>query len=550
METAFKMALSMLPLHAEENGRREVIPERDLVDALVGKSISRNTATALIHTLRRQFEALALLDPEKLRKGKWAFVSFPASLLGRSWLTTLATPDQTLFQPGYWGSDAPDRDKEEQRALLHRIETARVQFNPHAQPVRIVHVAWGLIRIGNKFLMHHREDKARPGEKSYGLPGGRFNLSDLPPEVQSREDILKETFRLDSAIVQQYIKKTLERELEEETDLSPTTHYTCETFGEPLPPYMEVNGAGNKHAYSAYRFYLYRIKLTHAGETHLFSRTSRTPDRLKWFTADDILAPQRTNGDSAYVAALHQAWGKDMRKRLLEAPESGTSPAFTGESMMLDLPEASDAAFQLGKRGKEKAVYPSQTLEEEEWKLLMLLGWHVRDFQITLAADSSIRLLENGWVEMPGIIQLAHSLHQKTQPVLPDLVEIRENRFVCLRISPDILFFSTRLFRYAIRGNDKNGGKFQLGRVDLTVPWGKLNGDSYERSINANTVAALRELERGDDPQESGDWERSLREQFGENTRMIGLRILWSTKNKMSCLVEGLEKMTATPREP
>jgi ADP-ribose pyrophosphatase YjhB (NUDIX family) len=544
-DAALKIALSMLPLHAEEGGRREVLSESELMKVLIEQDTPEETSKALIWTLRRQFEALALLDPMELRDGKWAFVSFPASLLGRSWLTTLATPGQVLLSAGYWGQDAPEGDKEEQRTLLHRIETGRVRLNPQAHPIRVVHVAWAWIRIGDKFLMHRREDKARPGEKSFGLPGGRFNLDDLPFTIQSRTDILKEIYSLDSGIVAEYIKATLERELKEETDLTPGTHYTYENFGKPLPPYMGVNGPGNRHAYSAYKFHLFHVKLTHAGETHLLAQISKKSSLLKWFTAAEIVAPQRTDGASAYVDALHQAWGKDLEKYLSILPDSSSSPlVFVGESMMLDLPGTLETSFQLGKSGKEKAVLPAKALEDAEWQLLMLLGWHARGLQIQMDAEAEVRLLGNGWIEAPGIIPLAHSLHKKIQPVVRDLVEIREDRFISLRISPDILFFSAGLFRYQILGSNKAGGKLQLKRLDLITPWGNLNGDIYERDINGNTVATLRELEKGDEP--IGDWERTLREQFGEGVRGIGLRRLWSTKGNVPCLVEGLRRVSET----
>jgi len=282
--TALETILTLLPIHAEEGGRHDDIAETTLVNALVEAKVPKDTAITLIYMLRRQFEALALLDPVQLHQGCWAFVSFPAFLLACAWMTTLATPGQALLPPDYWDPEAPDANKEEQRALLHRIETARTRHNADAQPIRFVHVAWAWIRIGDQFLLHRREDKQRSGEKSYGLPGGRFNLHDLPSEIRAQPDILRKIFTLDSEIIHQHIDKTLERELKEETDLERGTHYTFKVFGKPLAPYMEVNGAGNKHAYTAYQFYLYHIALTNKGETHLLAQMSNKPDRLQWFS--------------------------------------------------------------------------------------------------------------------------------------------------------------------------------------------------------------------------------------------------------------------------
>jgi 8-oxo-dGTP pyrophosphatase MutT (NUDIX family) len=547
-EVAFQAALSVLPLHAEEGGRREVISESELVQALVDQNIPRDTSTALIFVLRRQFESLALLDLVELNMDNWTFVSFPASLLGRAWLTTLATPGHALLGADYWeqGDACPQNIKEEQRSLLHRIETGRVRLNSHPQTIRTVHVAWGLIRWGDKFLLHHREDKARMGEKNYGLPGGRFKLSDLPSTVQSRADILKEVYNPASEVVAQHISTTLLREVEEETGLLLDKHYTFEFFGQPLPPYEEVNGAGNRHAYSVYKFHLFQIKLTPAGETHLLSRIAEDTFKLTWFSAAEIAAPQRADGAAAYVDALRQAWGKDLEKCFSTVPASTASPLlFTGEARMLDLPGSAGTPFQLGKPGKEKSVRFVKPLDETEWHLLMLLGWHACGFHIETKSDAAVRLLGNGWIDgqnAPRFIQLARSLLEKIPSDLSGLVEIREDRFISLRISPDVLFLPVSIFQYKVLGSNKDGGVFLLTRIDIFTRWADLKGDRFERDINGNTVATLRELEKGDEPQ--GDWERSLRDQFGSGVRGVGLRRLWSTKGNLTSLAEGLLRIS------
>lgn len=543
-ESLLGIANSLLPLHAEEGRRRDSIPEKMLIDALIAEGAQEETATTLVYVLRRQFEAMALLDPMDLQGGNWAFVSFPASLLGRSWIATLSTPRQALLPLDYWeqGDTRPSDIKEEQRSLLRRIETGRVKFNSKAQPIRVVHVAWALIRLGEKFLLHHREDKDRPGEKSYVLPGGRFNLSDLPVEIQARQDILKEISSTDSKIAAQHINATLERELEEEAGLQLGMHYTYEPFGMPIPLYKAVNGAGNRYAYTAYKFNLYKIKLTQTGETHLLACVSRSSN-LTWFSAAEIVAPQRSDGASAYVDALHYAWGDSMERYLSETPDSCfTPPVFAGESKMLDLPASPTVKFQIGKSGKEKPASPTTSLIAEEWQLLMLLGWHARGFQIKELADSNVRLLGNGWVEAPTIITIAQGLYGKLNPVLPGLLEIRENRYISLRISPDILFFTPDGFLYQILGNTSAGGKVRIKRNDQATIWGWLEGDEYIKDISGRTVATLRELEKGDEPE--GDWGKNLREQLGEGLKAIGIRRIWSEKGNIPCLVDGLRKFS------
>lgn len=543
--TLLNAALSMLPLHAEEDRQRDSLPEAELVAALIAQcGAEQETVQSLVYTLQRQFEALSLLDPLELRRGRWAFVSFPASLLGRSWLMTLATPGQTLLPADYWeqGDARPPEVKEEQRSLLHRVETGRLKLNPQAKTIRTVHVAWALIRLGNNFLLHHREDKKRPGEKSYVLPGGRFNLSDLPVGIQEEHGILKEILNPDSEIAARHIARTLERELEEETKLLSGAHYNYKAFDDPLPVYRAVNGSGNRHAYTSYKFNLFQINLTQAGETYLLDNVSASSSALTWFSIADIVGLQRADGASAYVDALHHALGDKLEQWLLNVPDSSATPLpYSGESCMLDLPGYPDGNFYFGKPGKEKPLTPIYALEHEEWQLLMLLGWHTRAFPILEA--NGIRLLENGWIDAHNIISLAKSLQNKIQPTLPNLIEIRDDRYASLRIAPNILFFPVELFCYKITGSNKAGGEFGLERQELQTSWGRLQGGHFGKDTTGKTTTTLRELEKGDDP--DGDWERNLREQLGEGVKGIGLRRLWTNKRNSSCFVDGIQRMSA-----
>jgi hypothetical protein len=86
----------------------------------------------LLGWVRRLFEALCLLDRHQLAEGRWKFVSFPASLVGRSLLETLACPGQTLFDAHYWeqGSHRPESAFEEQRRILEELEKRRKRHHP------------------------------------------------------------------------------------------------------------------------------------------------------------------------------------------------------------------------------------------------------------------------------------------------------------------------------------------------------------------------------------------------------------------------------------
>ncbi len=541
------VVLSCLPLHAEEGTLRESLAEDDLVIALTKELLSRDAAQLLLAMLRRQLDALALLDRVELLQGRWAFVSFPASLLGRAIVETLAQPGQAILPLDYWeqGDHQPEKVKEEQRALLHRIESERLRQNPAARPVRVVHVAWAVIRLGNRFLLHHREDRDRPGEKTHVLPGGRFKTSDLLTDgVAMGSEVLRQLFDVDSPLADAHLDTALKRELDEELGLKHGEDYSFQRW-QRLPPYRQVAGAGNRHAYSDYGFQLYTLKLTPQGEVRLLDREAEST-ALTWFSADEIAAAQRADGASAYVNVLHVAWKTDFATQLLGVPDSGASGfAMTGESDMLDLPASPVNGLQIGKPGKER-ILPLD-LKEIEWHLLLLLGWHARGFGIHPEPD--LRLLGGGWVRVPEDVacSVGTELLSKLEKLHLPLVEIRDQHYMRLRIDPDILMIGAGLFGYRVDGSNEDGGFLTVERFGAATPWGELAGEVSRLPINGNTITILRELQRGDSPEglegvKAKSWERNLRDQLAK-LRSLGLRRLWSTKNNVSTLVDGLRQL-------
>ena len=215
METnPFSCLLEALPLHSEEDDLREEISEIELIKRLPGLD-----GSGVVRCVRRLFEACGLLDARLLNEGKWAFVSFPASLLGHSLLQTLAAPGQQLFPGNYWRSNLDD-DIEEQRHLLSELEKRREESHPtrSPSPVRYVYAAWGLIRLGDNFLLHLREDRPRPDGKNWTFPGGRFRPLDLSSDERVAAT-LRKLHRSDSGLAIGALERTLDRELREEIKL-------------------------------------------------------------------------------------------------------------------------------------------------------------------------------------------------------------------------------------------------------------------------------------------------------------------------------------------
>ena len=533
MNSLLENLIDLLPLHAEEGALRESICEADLVAHLTTRGASPETALVVVQLLRTQLCTLCLLDTIELARNHWAFVSFPASLMGRSLLEALAASN-SLLPIDYWeqGDHRPDSVKEEQRQWLHRVETARTDGNPDARPIRVVHVAWAIIRIGNQFLLSHREDRDRPGEKSHVLPGGRLSVHDVPGNDRSPV-ILRKLFSSDSPLAEQSIDNTLKRELMEELEgLRHGEHYEYERWRR-LPPFRMVAGAGNRHAYTEYVFTLYTLRLTPAGELHLLECAAKQ-DKLAWFTADEIAAGKRADGTTAFVDVLHQCWGERIAENLDAIPDACvTTYALADETRMIDLPAAHTLPLRVGKTGKERNIDLGLTVPE--CLLLQLLGWHALGFPVETKPGT--QCLGGGWVclEDEGKA-IARSILAKASPHDLPLIDIRE-RYMRLNIQPKFLHVGAEAFNYLIEEEDSGSGTLTLVRRAVDTPWARLPEIRKPQRVKVNTLKILWALDEGKDPEsfsdKAGDWSRNLTQQLKPLFDQVGLRKLWRTENKV-----------------
>ena len=160
-EHFFETVFSLLPIMAEEGTLQQATTLSEIDSQLSVKlGCSREEAAGRRLNWQRLLQAFCLLDERALDQGQWRFVSFPASLFARSLVSGLAIPEQTFFPHNYWeqGAHRPTEVVEEQRQLLHSLESRRLQFHPQTEqvlPIRVVHVAWGLLRLSTK---HHMSD--------------------------------------------------------------------------------------------------------------------------------------------------------------------------------------------------------------------------------------------------------------------------------------------------------------------------------------------------------------------------------------------------------
>lgn len=520
--------LDLLPLHAEEGRLRESVAESALVCDL-----RCSEAPVVVALLRRIFESLELLDGQELTRGHWAFVSFPAALLARSLVSTWAEPRQSLVESSYWESDGDNPTlAEEQRALLHLLETRRQRFHPthEAQPIRSVHVAWGLIRLGGKFLLHRREDRSRPHVKQFVLPGGRLRPSDIGPEPR-RASLLRDLYAEGSEVARQSMPRTLIRELDEELGLHVDADYKYQ-FWRRLRPYRAVEGSGNKHALTRYELALFHVRLTPRGENRLLERIATDPMRYPWFSLDDLANGCRPDGATAYIDALHADMGDSLVEQLAGVQDaSGTPYRFVDDTAAIDLPAAPGQAFRLGKTGKERDLLVS--LRDQDWELVLFLAWCARGLPLEPQANR-VRVLGGGWVQLLDDQDLAAArvLALDLDNAKLALLQFAE-RSVRLAVKPDLVYFSDELFCYAYHTSTaSDGGLIELELRSATTRFAYLEGQKTRFPVPRQIASIFEAIEADRDPssilmlQEAGDLPRQNRDAVTAKVRQLGLRRL------------------------
>lgn len=460
--------LDRLPMHAEEGRLRESLAEH----AIISQLGSPDSAT-IVAVMRRIFESFSLLDKHELSLGNWAFVSFPAFLMARSLMAAWAVPEQRFVAEGYWEDLA---FVEEQRILLHQLETGRKRFHPtrEAKPIRFVHVAWGIIRLGNEFLMHHREDKARPDAKQYVFPGGRLRPTDYSGESSATE-ILRDLASENSTIAVQSLDSTLIRELDEELGLHVEEDYTFSSWRR-IKPYCAVEGSGNKHALTHYEITLYVVQLTPLGESRLLRRVAADTNQYPWFSLDALAAGRRTDGAVAYIDALHADMGGNFRAQFASVPDAtGIRYLETGKQVVV-LPDTQERSLKFGLLGKEKDFHIP--LSDFDWELLLFLGWCARSFSVQTLNQRAL-VLGGGWIHLlqEADLHAAKQLSGKLQKANLPLLQFSEDVFR-LAVQPESIYFSDDFFSYTYEA----GGQIDLHLTGIATRFADL--DAQEKTFH------------------------------------------------------------------
>jgi len=462
MPTPFIQALiPHLPRYAEEEGDFYAVPRTALVDALCQTQLDHTAAETVVALVESLLDTLAVLDNNHLQKGEWCWVSFPAQLLALSVLTAWGDANSRFFAGNFWNTrDIADAQKEQQREVLHHLETRRYQHhaNRAAQPIRYIYVAWGIIKLDDKVLFYQREDTQKRHDKQagdYGLIGGRLNQRDV---LGDGRDFLGEVQSANSVVIKAALPETLKRELHEEAGLVFARHYQFKSW-RCIRPYQQVQGSAPNHALTHYYLEVFHIELTLEGYLFLQQQVARD-ERLVWFSLDEMIQGTTSDGKIPYINALLNDFDNGplaLKAELSVLPDSFTAgylfqPAKYGLSLLMD----TEKPILAGVLGKEKIL--DKVLTQAQMALLLSLAAHGRGFEFATITDN-ISLHPYGWLDVSqnrglqtGLIELAAVL--KGTDVI---IECHQDVLFRLSVHPAMVYFDDQLFTFVVKAADLNG---------------------------------------------------------------------------------------------
>ncbi len=356
LSTTLKKLISLFPRYAEEGKLSSSVKKSLLQAQLVESGLSRESAILLLAVVERILRSVVTLDCQALQQGEWRFVSFPAQLLGCSLLQVLADDEQFLLESHFWESAQHENHLQAQYSLLHWLESQRIEFHCRqlAPPIRFIYVAWALIRLGDYFLLHRREDtRIRDGKGEYVLIGGRMNAQDLDGFGVDQLLCLQNP---PPELLPKILENTLRREVKEETGLVFGEDYRVSHW-RTLETYCDVAGAKANHAYTEYHLQIFSLSLTQQGAFRLWQEEQAHPEFFKRFSLDELVLGRTTDGKTAFLDALYADFSGD-RGRLREALGSLTESFFSEYRFDDDftLPLMVDHAIEKGVTAREKSL--------------------------------------------------------------------------------------------------------------------------------------------------------------------------------------------------
>lgn len=532
--------IPLLPRYSEEGSNASRLIKPEAITTLINTfgAEQTQTITTTIELIENLFTSLALLDHEALQRGEWQFVSHPAQLCALSLLHTLTDPKQKLFPSSFWQTAGiGDAEKQKQKQVLAALEDRRYaqHLEHNAPPIRYVYVAWGIIKLDDKILLHQREASEHTNE--YGLIGGRTNVSDLRQvlgEKAANKDLLIALQTPNSPSMLQALEHTLYRECAEEIALHYTdSHYTMEIWRD-LKPWQQCMGAAPNYALTQYFLRIYSLQLSTVGYLTLQQTLKRKSSHIIECTLDEIAIGITSDGAKKLrIDAIYSDFAADrhmLRQELAKLPNSYTN-RYTYNSEKDSLIFSLQHDILLGEAGKEKVF--KVELNPEQKNLLSGMAAHGKGLSMQLNKNYSITLHQYGWIEindamlLSQLTALSKYLRQHGFPYL----ELVESRYIRLSLPPEFIFFDPSFFSYSLQQQDEYNWLWQLHRQSISTVLGDVIAASESVTLKRSLASLLKNIASNivvDDEH----LPKKIRSTLQNSYQNLGLKTFLITKDK------------------
>ena len=526
-----------LPLIAEEGGIREKVSAEFLSERLSeGGVVAPEAVQAYLKLVEEFYFRMGWLDPFEFERNNWQFVSFPASLAAQSWLAVMSSPDGCWYPPGWWSDEA---NLETQRKMLKAMEEQRIENSGTQKPqtIRMIYVAWALIKLENCFLLCEREDKERDGIPHYVMAGGRLNASDVKRQFSAvdQKECLKILQTPNSEEAHQALDITLGRELEEEVGLKPE-HYSIESQHVlRLNPFHKLEGARANHALTRYEIDLFPITLNFKGlklllkmESLMDSEDYTLPGRLNWFSCDELSKTQKQN-QRAFIEAWHDHY-EDIEtfQQSLGHHQNSFEDHYLFQEKV-DFSHDPSVPHLVGETGKEKEALLE--LKDIEIDCLLAMAWH-RKFgsDYPLNEPKRLHLLRLGWfeVEDPELVKILLNIQKIWKDAGFDILESHDRDWFRISMNPEDIFFNSELFDYELKVPEPKQWELILYVEQLNTPLGNIPESVFKCQLGTeNRYKYLKSVENFEPSLDIfSEPKRELRKTIDPLTQPYGLRKL------------------------
>ncbi len=268
-------------------------------------------------------------------------------------------------------------------------------------------------------------------------------------------------------------------------------------------------------------------------------KTLKDPkSKLLECTLDEVTQGKTQDGSKTFkIEAIYDDFKKDREalKVALQALPSSYDNCYryTDDRDALILSLEND--ILRGAAGKE--IRLPIPLTSEQKALLMGFAAHGKGFPIATSPGVGLTLHDYGWVEIhdAGLLEAVTELSELFRRANVSYIEMTDQRYACLSLHPNLVFFDPAFFTCSLQGSTEPGGAaFTLHRSELSTPFGVASAGQRSRPLPHQLAIQLKALVNAkkisliDKPEGRDNIRKSLQDDY----LSLGLRALLVIRNK------------------